>query len=127
MLKRIIFGALLILAPLRSDALTGMDLLHMSNGGEYKGMLFNYYVIGFVDAYGLSNALTVADWKAENQNFLSKKLVTQPRYRLCINENQTYEQLGLVIRKYLSDNPRELHKDAGVLAAKALEAAFPCK
>jgi len=38
----------------------------------------------------------------------------------------TKGQYQSIVKKYLNDNPAELHKDADVLVLSALQQAFPC-
>ena len=37
------------------------------------------------------------------------------------------EQVVRIVVKYLEDNPKDLHRDEGLLVAAALVAAYPCK
>lgn len=49
------------------------------------------------------------------------------RRQTCIPEGVTSTgQIALVLVKYLRDHPERLHESRGLLAFKALEAAFPC-
>ena len=48
---------------------------------------------------------------------------------LCIPSDNgiTYQQLGLVVSKYLEDHPEQLHLPSVVLVINALYHGFPCK
>ncbi len=45
----------------------------------------------------------------------------------CLPAAGPISQVVRVVLKYLQDNPKELHKDKGVLAVFALMKEFPCK
>jgi len=45
---------------------------------------------------------------------------------VCVPDNVTYAQGGLVIQKYLRDHPEHLHLPASGIAYGALSQAFPC-
>ena len=42
-------------------------------------------------------------------------------------DGATRGQASRVVKKYLDDNPQELHEDKAVLAVMALMGAFPCE
>ena len=45
----------------------------------------------------------------------------------CSPAGSTSGQAQKIVVKYLEDHPEELHKEAAVLVAKALQRAFPCR
>jgi hypothetical protein len=45
----------------------------------------------------------------------------------CLPSEVRAEQLIMVVKKYLEDNPARLHLPAGVLITDALIEAFPCR
>ena len=45
----------------------------------------------------------------------------------CLPSEVHPDQLVMVVKKYLEDNPAQLHLPAGVLTTHALTAAFPCR
>jgi Rap1a immunity proteins len=45
----------------------------------------------------------------------------------CVPSEVHPDQLVMVVKKYLEDNPAQLHLPAGVLTTYALTAAFPCR
>jgi len=46
---------------------------------------------------------------------------------ICLPDGWTIKQVQLVVRKYLAQNPEELHIDAGRIVLWALTKAFPCR
>ena len=45
---------------------------------------------------------------------------------ICTPSRVTKGQVFDIVKKYLNDNPAQLHKDADVLVLNALQQAFPC-
>jgi len=46
---------------------------------------------------------------------------------VCTADTLKMQQVFLIVRKYLSDNPDKLHWAAALLVHNAMQAAFPCK
>ncbi|MEK9968848.1 MAG: Rap1a/Tai family immunity protein [Ferrovibrio sp.] len=46
---------------------------------------------------------------------------------LCIPQTSKLEQVVLVVKKYLDDNPDKLHFNGATLVLLAISAAFPCR
>lgn len=46
---------------------------------------------------------------------------------ICLPGEATFDQLLLVVSKFLDDHPERLHEGAGWLGFDALRDAFPCK
>jgi hypothetical protein len=53
-------------------------------------------------------------------------LAPNVKRRYCLPSEARSGQLVMVVKKYLEDNPAQLHLPAGVLTTDALIAAFPC-
>ena len=47
--------------------------------------------------------------------------------KICPSHGVLDQQIALVVKKYLSDHPESLNRDAVVLVEDALKKAFPCK
>jgi hypothetical protein len=50
-------------------------------------------------------------------------------YKICAPGGQggvTQGQFRDIVKKYLNDNPAQLHRDADILVLNALQQAFPC-
>ncbi len=46
---------------------------------------------------------------------------------IICTEGLTYGQMRRVVKKYLTNNPELLHRNANILVEDALQKAFPCK
>jgi len=89
-------------------ASTGMDLQRWCSAvddGTIDGNRCDAYMLGFVHALSLASDSKV--W--------------------CLPDNLTRGQSVLIVRKWMRDNPEELHQSAGVVASRALLSAFACK
>ena len=84
-----------------TDLLPRLDALAAQNGGFDAGAGIGY-VRGVADTLRVSGAL-------------------------CTPERVSVGQLGMVVQKFLRDNPAQLHRDAAALTIKALMDNFPCK
>ena len=47
-------------------------------------------------------------------------------FHACLPANQTIQQVGDVVKRYLQDHPEERGYTAASVVAKALQQAFPC-
>ena len=47
--------------------------------------------------------------------------------KICPSHGVVDQQIALVVKKYLSDHPESLNRDAVELVEDALKKAFPCK
>ena len=47
-------------------------------------------------------------------------------FPVCIPDDTTYEQLALVVSKYLHDHPEKLNEPSSLLVVDALEQAWTC-
>ena len=45
---------------------------------------------------------------------------------ICMPPGVSQGQIRDIVKKYLNDNPAQLHRDADVLVLNALQQAFPC-
>jgi hypothetical protein len=72
--------------------------------------------MGTVDAYEVASLLATMRQAKD----LKKDL-------LCIPLAVDGTQLIRVIVKYLKDNPKDLHNEAGWLTYTAIDAAYPCE
>jgi hypothetical protein len=62
-----------------------------------------------------------------SDTILSYGSVITPKNRIyCPPPNAEMDQLIRVVKKWLEDNPSQLHLPAGVLVIRALGEAFPC-
>jgi hypothetical protein len=91
--------------------LTGADLDKICGNRDSHSdlnLLCYTYMHGFLDGLNIGAAL--------------------PRMRLsyCPPKNLTIIQGRLIVEKYLRDHPTELELDAGIIATRALLAAYPC-
>ena len=84
-----------------NDLLQRLDAFATSNPGFSSGAGVGY-VRGVADTLRVSGAV-------------------------CVPERVSVGQLGMVVQKFLRDNPAQLHRDATVLTIKALMENFPCK
>ena len=65
----------------------------------------------YSDAFCLGYVIGVADNNAAS---------------ICTPVGVTQGQVRDIVKKYLSDNPAQLHRDADILVLNALQQAFPC-
>lgn len=87
-----------------AQAATGNDLqVFCANGG----IECDLYVVGIIDTTNL--------WRQANAPF-----------KFCYPSTSTIQQSVLVVRKYLNDNPQQLHRTGAELVIAALIHAFPC-
>ena len=98
--------AMLLGSPASYAYTTGNNLVeHCKDKEAYFGSGFCY---GYM--MGVANILT---WASE-------------RNRICIPDGVTSGQAVSIVKKYLKENPEELHYTAQSLVAFALIKAFPC-
>jgi hypothetical protein len=89
---------------------TELDKLCREHGSGSDHDLWCYiYVHGFLDGFNIGAAL--------------------PKLGLsyCPPKNLTIDQGRLIVEKYLRDHPTELNLEAGIIAARAFLAAYPCR
>jgi hypothetical protein len=84
---------------------TGMDLQQWCSGGGADGLRCMTFIFGFIS--GLSYA---ADGKV-----------------LCVPDDLTAGQSALIVQKWMRDHPEELNRSMGIVAGRALSAAYACK
>jgi hypothetical protein len=78
---------------------TGNKLKQKCDGGVGDELFCVGYVTGIADAHAMS---------------------------ICTPKEVTQGQNMNIVKKYLNDNPAQLHRDADVLVLTALQQAFPC-
>jgi hypothetical protein len=94
-----------------SESLSGADLDQVCAGRQSQSdadVLCNTYVHGFLDGFNAGASLP------------------RPDLSYCPPRNLTVASGRLIITKYMRDHPTELDLDAGSIAARAMQAAYPC-
>lgn len=95
--------------PISIDGNTLNDLLSQPvNSSGY--MLASGFILGFDTGYNFRGRINPG----------SDDVVCYPR-------GVTEGQVVSVVKKYLENNPKDLHKNSGFLIAMALHSAWPCK
>ena len=108
-----IAGCLSFVICSNTHALTGNDLMsQLSSKDAMNEIAFVAFMHGFVEANSLY------------ERHPGRKLFN-PYF--CPPPTATTSQFRAVVQKYLESHPEELHKDAGVLLAKAFRTSWPCK
>jgi len=81
-------------------------------GGVYVGVIFGSLVTIDVVKKGIS--------VKDSENYF------QIIFPVCIPDGATFEQLALVVSKYLHDHPERLNEPSSGLVIQAAEQAWPC-
>ena len=112
-------------------AFSGNELLQKCNDNQtHNKFVCLSYIQGFTSGYSqakdffggfrnMSLKLTEEQERAE--------ILAASRHGFCIPPEATFGQLTLVAVKYMNENPKDLHHDAGFLLNDAFYTAFPCR
>ena len=116
----VLFGMLVILAASSSFAqsysFTGNDLLLRCDGpysSDVEKIAYSSFCTGYIQGLQQMQHVVIG-------------LRSVPPLYCEPTQSGTYTQLESVIVKWLKNNPAQLHRDARILATKALMEAFPC-
>lgn len=103
---------LTLTTPLQANAKpesgTGMAVLNALKESEISETYTEFFLMGL--SSGLLNTLNLIDSKVG-----------------CMPEGSSNQQHAMVIRKYLEENPKELHKPIYLIAFDAFIEAYPCE
>ena len=85
------------------------------------------YLRGYVDGQQIATYMAADKAKIGEYNRPLKDEELKRHSEYCIpKEADNAEQLGLVVLRYLENNPKDLHIPAGLLVWAALKDAYPC-
>jgi len=131
MKKHILFLVVIYFGINNAFAYSGNELLQQCNDNRsHEQIVCMTYIQGFTSGYN-----SAQEFFSEFRN-LSLKLTNEQesaeilasrKYGTCIPPKATMKQLALVAVKYMNENPKYLHHDAGFTLANAFYEAFPCR
>lgn len=73
------------------------------------------------------NGMCVGYIAGVSDQALNLLYIANTKRNYCLQSGVTSTQLVMVVKKYLEDNPSQLHLPAGPLTLHALTEAFPCR
>ncbi|HEY1772697.1 MAG TPA: Rap1a/Tai family immunity protein [Gammaproteobacteria bacterium] len=113
---------------------TGGELIQICNQTSYETRSPNWqscieYVSGVLDGFlwadvSIYDASVMKGTKPDAKSALNKLLTSFKSY--CAPDLVTLDQLGLVMSKYLADNPAKLNQSKVSLVLAAMDSAWPC-
>lgn len=109
---------------------TGNQLVTQCNDGNYQARneRWSYcvaYVVGVADGVQLGILNTLHDYNGLAAKNAGSKMSLISHY--CMpDENVTYNQMALVVSKYLHEHPESLNLSSVVLVVYSFDNAWPC-
>lgn len=98
--------------PLKSNAMSGNDLMGFLKGGRSEVMIGLSYLDGMTSS-----------------NFAYESISTRDKFKpfFCMPNNATVRQASAVVMRHLEAHPEQLHEDASALVLTSLSRAWPCR
>jgi hypothetical protein len=73
------------------------------------------------------NAMCVGYIVGVSDQAMGDQISAHAKRNYCLPSEVHSEQLVMVVKKYLEDNPAQLHYEAEILTIRAITDAFPCR
>jgi len=130
MKKYILFLIVIYFGINNAFAYSGNELLQeCSDNRANEQIVCMTYIQGFTSGYN-----SAQDFFSKFRNLSLKltdeqetaEIIAASKYGFCIPPEATMGQLALVAVKYMNENPKDLHHDAGLSLENAFYEAFPC-